>query len=98
MSSLNLLSLITDRLLLNASYLTLATYNVLFEILTEQMTPTINYLVHASISDVMRFENPAMLKVITNLITQSENNLELMKVSTFGRNCLTSFKPSLDSL
>uniref|UniRef100_A0A1I7VUH3 Putative neurobeachin homolog n=1 Tax=Loa loa TaxID=7209 RepID=A0A1I7VUH3_LOALO len=79
-SSLNLLSLITDRLLLNASHLTLATYNVLFEILTEQMTPTLNYLVHASISNVMRFENPAMLKVITNLITQSENNSELMKV------------------
>ncbi|CAG9537569.1 unnamed protein product [Cercopithifilaria johnstoni] len=79
-SSLNLLSLVTDRLLLNTSHLTLATYNVLFEILTEQMTPTINYLVHVSISDVMRFENPAMLKVITNLIAQSENNLELMKV------------------
>ncbi|VIO92462.1 Uncharacterized protein BM_BM11947 [Brugia malayi] len=79
-SSLNLLSLVTDRLLLNATHLTLATYNVLFEILTEQMTPTINYLAHASISDVMRFENPMMLKVITNLITQSENNLELMKV------------------
>ncbi|KAL4003867.1 hypothetical protein ACH3XW_9380 [Acanthocheilonema viteae] len=79
-SNLNLLSLITDRLLLNASHLTLATYNVLFEILTEQMTPTINYLIHVSISDVMRFENPAMLKVIANLITQSENNLELMKV------------------
>ncbi|OZC06943.1 hypothetical protein X798_06040 [Onchocerca flexuosa] len=79
-NSLNLLSLITDRLLLNSSHLTLATYNALFEILTEQMTPTINYMTHASITDVMRFENPAMLKVITNLITQSENNLELMKV------------------
>ncbi|KAM3722837.1 putative neurobeachin [Dirofilaria immitis] len=79
-NNLNLLSLITDRLLLNSTHLTLATYNVLFEILTEQMTPTINYLIHASINDAMRFENPAMLKVITNLITQSENNLELMKV------------------
>uniref|UniRef100_A0A915Q760 BEACH-type PH domain-containing protein n=1 Tax=Setaria digitata TaxID=48799 RepID=A0A915Q760_9BILA len=78
--NLNLLSLFTDRLLLNASHLTLATYNVLFEILTEQMTPTINYVVHTSVSDTMRFENPSMLKVISNLITQSENNLELMKV------------------
>ncbi|VDK77256.1 unnamed protein product, partial [Litomosoides sigmodontis] len=79
-SSLNLLSLITERLLLHASYLSLATYNVLFEILTEQMTPTINYSVHESISDAMRFENPAVLKVITNLIAQSKSNSELMKV------------------
>lgn len=63
--------------------------------LTEQITPTINYLVHVPISDVMRFENPAMLKVITNLITQSENNLELIKVSFFRRNCLILFELSL---
>lgn len=80
---------------MHASHLSLATYNVLFEILTEQMTPTINYLVHESISDVMRFENPAMLKVITNLIAQSKSNLELMKVSSFGKNCLTLFELNL---
>uniref|UniRef100_A0AAF5RXM1 BEACH-type PH domain-containing protein n=1 Tax=Wuchereria bancrofti TaxID=6293 RepID=A0AAF5RXM1_WUCBA len=97
-SSLNLLSLVTDRLLLNATHLTLATYNVLFEILTEQMTPTINYLAHASISDVMRFENPTMLKVITNLITQSENNLELMKVKRiFLEDLLRMCKNSRDN-
>lgn len=64
----------------------------MFEILIEQMTPTINYSVHAPISDVMRFENPAMLKVITNLITQSENNLEVMKVSLFVWQCLVLFE------
>uniref|UniRef100_A0A0M3I9Y7 DUF4704 domain-containing protein n=1 Tax=Ascaris lumbricoides TaxID=6252 RepID=A0A0M3I9Y7_ASCLU len=76
----NLLTLLTDRLLLNASYLSLATYNVLFEILIEQMSPLISYTVHAPISDAMRFENPTMLKVIANLITQSENRPELIKV------------------
>ncbi|VDN02614.1 unnamed protein product [Thelazia callipaeda] len=76
--NLNLLSLFTDRLLLNASHLTLATYNVLFEILTEQMTPTISYLVHAPVSESSRFENPSMLKVIANLITQGETCSELM--------------------
>lgn len=43
----------------------------------------------------MRFENPAMLKVITNLIAQSKSNLELMKVSSFGKNCLTLFELNL---
>lgn len=45
------------------------------------MTPTINYLVHAPVNDAMRFENPTMLKVIANLIAQSEKCLELMKAS-----------------
>lgn len=81
----NLLTLLTDRLLLNASYLSLATYNVLFEILIEQMSPLISYTVHAPISDAMRFENPTMLKVIANLITQSENRPELIKVHSYHR-------------
>ncbi len=53
----NLFTLLTDRLLLHASYLSLATYNVLFELLTEQMTPNISYTKHADPNNDIRFEN-----------------------------------------
>lgn len=76
----NLLTLLSDRLLLNANYLSLATYNVLFEILIEEMTPLISYTVHKQPTETARFENPTMLKVIANLITQSEEHPELLKV------------------
>ncbi|VDK72382.1 unnamed protein product, partial [Anisakis simplex] len=78
--NLNLFTLLTDRLLLNASYLSLATYNALFEILVEQMTPLISYTSHVPITDALSFENPTLLKVIANLITQSEERPELIKV------------------
>lgn len=79
----NLLTLFTDRLLLHASCLSLATYNVLFEILIEHMTPSISYVLHSPIMDSARFENPVILKVIANLITQSELGPELIKVCGF---------------
>uniref|UniRef100_A0A914C7G9 Neurobeachin n=1 Tax=Acrobeloides nanus TaxID=290746 RepID=A0A914C7G9_9BILA len=80
-NNLNLLSLLADRLLMNNRYLSLATYNALFEILTEYMTPEIQFIQHEDLpADTVRFENPTLLKVIANLITQSENTEELMKV------------------
>jgi neurobeachin len=80
-NNLNLLSLLADRLLMNNRYLSLATYNALFEILTEYMTPEIQFIQHEDLPvDTVRFENPTLLKVIANLITQSENTEELMKV------------------
>lgn len=80
MGNLNVLTLLTDRLLLHASYLSLATYNVLFEMLIEQMTPLICYTPHEKLTGEERFENPILLKVIANLISQSEKRPELLKV------------------
>ncbi|VDO19901.1 unnamed protein product [Heligmosomoides polygyrus] len=76
----HLYTLITERLLIHADYLTLPTYIVLFEILTEQMTPELAYAKKEAASPEWRFENPMMLKVIANLITQSTESNELMRV------------------
>ncbi|KAE9554648.1 hypothetical protein FO519_002135 [Halicephalobus sp. NKZ332] len=77
----NLLSLLSDRLLSNAKSITLATYNVLFEILVEQMTPDILFVKHEDPPlDVTRFENSTLLKVIANLLTQSEHSSDLLRV------------------
>ncbi|EYC03946.1 hypothetical protein Y032_0090g2330 [Ancylostoma ceylanicum] len=79
-SARHLYTLITERLLIHADYLTLPTYIVLFEILTEQMTPEFAYSKSEAASPDWRFENPMMLKVIANLITQSAESNELMRV------------------
>uniref|UniRef100_A0A158P712 Putative neurobeachin homolog n=1 Tax=Angiostrongylus cantonensis TaxID=6313 RepID=A0A158P712_ANGCA len=76
----HLYTLITERLLIHTEYLTLPTYIVLFEILTEQMTPDFVYTKKEAASSEWRFENPMMLKVIANLITQSMESNELMRV------------------
>ncbi|KAJ1348562.1 hypothetical protein KIN20_003893 [Parelaphostrongylus tenuis] len=76
----HLYTLITERLLLHTEYLTLPTYIVLFEILTEQMTPEFVYTKKEAASSEWRFENPMMLKVIANLITQSVESNELTRV------------------
>ena len=80
MEKWNLFSLLTDRLLLNASHLSLPTYNVLYEILTEAVTPDVEYTPHAEPDDSIRFENPGILKVIGNLIAQSKDCEELREV------------------
>lgn len=83
-NELNLLHLLSDRLLANSTSLTMATYNTLFEILIEQMSPDISFNKHEDYKvESVRFENSPLLKVIANLITQSENepsgNLMIVK-------------------
>lgn len=80
-NELNLLHLLSDRLLANCTGLTMATYNTLFEILIEQMSPEITFNKHEDYKiESVRFENSALLKVIANLITQSEPSDNLMAV------------------
>ena len=64
MGKQNLYTLLTERLLLNARYLTMATYNTLFEILTEKMVLPVVYG-RREVSDIASstFENPLILKV-----------------------------------
>uniref|UniRef100_A0A1I8AI95 Putative neurobeachin homolog n=1 Tax=Steinernema glaseri TaxID=37863 RepID=A0A1I8AI95_9BILA len=82
-SQLNLLSLLTDRLLTNATHLSQATYNVLFEMLIERMTPDVSFNVPEFPSiEGFRFENPVLLKVIANLISQSQPHPEVLQVRT----------------
>lgn len=61
-NNLNLLHLLSDKLLLNSRFLTLATYNVLFEILIEQVSPDILFVKHEDPPvEGTSFENPSML-------------------------------------
>ncbi len=92
----NLFTLLTERLLLNASHVSMATYNTLFELLIEHIgtipnpksiksfpssEKTIVYTRRPVPSNTeWRFENATMLKVLANLITQSEQCDELVEV------------------
>ncbi|CAJ0580841.1 unnamed protein product, partial [Mesorhabditis spiculigera] len=78
--ALNLFSLISDRLLLHAEYLTISTYNVLYEILIEQMNPGHSYAIHNPPTPETKFENPQMLKVIASLIQTSKECSETIAV------------------
>ncbi|XP_037087488.1 LOW QUALITY PROTEIN: neurobeachin-like, partial [Pollicipes pollicipes] len=76
----NLYTLLVEKILLNEESLTLATYNVLYEILTEQMTQGILYVRHAEPEVSHRLENPMILKVVASLIRQSKTSDGLMEV------------------
>lgn len=57
MDTHNLFTLLTERLLLHAASLSMATYNSLFELLTESLTPEILYKKHEEPDPQMKFEN-----------------------------------------
>jgi hypothetical protein len=67
--------------MLNTRTISLATYNALYEILVEQICPEILFVKHEeSPLDSSRFENPQLLKVIAQLISQGEETPELNRV------------------
>lgn len=76
----NLYMLLTERLLLHSDHLTLSTYNVLYEILTEHVSSQILYTKHAEPESHYRLENPMILKIVATLIRQSKPSEELMEV------------------
>ncbi|CAD5217413.1 unnamed protein product [Bursaphelenchus okinawaensis] len=80
-NQLNLLHLLSQRLLNNTKSLSAKTYNVLFEILVERVTCDVNFAKREEYQyETLRFENSALLKVIANLLEQSEQTPELMEV------------------
>uniref|UniRef100_A0A183CMQ5 BEACH-type PH domain-containing protein n=1 Tax=Globodera pallida TaxID=36090 RepID=A0A183CMQ5_GLOPA len=77
----NLFHLLTEKLLLNCRSLTIATYNALFEILVEQICPEILFVKHEDPPlESTRFENHQLLKVTAQLLCQSEECAELIRV------------------
>uniref|UniRef100_A0A0N4Z1M8 BEACH-type PH domain-containing protein n=1 Tax=Parastrongyloides trichosuri TaxID=131310 RepID=A0A0N4Z1M8_PARTI len=78
----NLLSLISDKLLENSKFLSYPCYNVLYEILIEEISHDLKSQNNSkrNSSCEINFENPQMLKVIATLITQSEICKESMEV------------------
>ncbi|KAL1489961.1 hypothetical protein ABEB36_013884 [Hypothenemus hampei] len=80
MTPYNLYTLLTDRLLLNEESLTLPTYNVLYEIMTEHISQQILYTRHPEPESHFRLENPMILKVVATLIRQSKQTEQLLEV------------------
>lgn len=61
MSPHNLYTLLAERLLLNEETMTLPTYNVLYEIMTEHISQQILYTRHSEPESHFRLENPSKL-------------------------------------
>ncbi|XP_058789390.1 neurobeachin isoform X7 [Phymastichus coffea] len=80
MSPHNLYTLLAERLLLNEETLTLPTYNVLYEIMTEHISQQILYTRHPEPESHYRLENPMILKVVATLIRQSKQTEQLLEV------------------
>ncbi|XP_018307724.1 neurobeachin isoform X1 [Mycetomoellerius zeteki] len=80
MSPHNLYTLLAERLLLNEETLSLPTYNVLYEIMTEHISQQILYARHPEPESHYRLENPMILKVVATLIRQSKQTEQLLEV------------------
>lgn len=80
MSPHNLYTLLAERLLLNEETLTLPTYNVLYEIMTEHISQQILYTRHPEPESHFRLENPMILKVVATLVRQSKQGEQLLEV------------------
>uniref|UniRef100_A0A8C5FE50 LPS responsive beige-like anchor protein n=1 Tax=Gadus morhua TaxID=8049 RepID=A0A8C5FE50_GADMO len=75
-----LFSLLSERLMLNCSQVTMTTYNALFEILTEQICTQVIHKQHPDPDSSVKILNPQILKVIAGLLKNSPNSPETMEV------------------
>ncbi|XP_055684442.1 neurobeachin isoform X17 [Lutzomyia longipalpis] len=80
MSPHNLYTLLAERLLMFEESLSLPTYNVLYEIMTEHISQQILYSRHPEPESHFRLENPMILKVVATLIRQSKQTEQLLEV------------------
>ncbi|GMR43276.1 hypothetical protein PMAYCL1PPCAC_13471, partial [Pristionchus mayeri] len=94
----NALALLSDKLSLHTPHLAMPIYSVLFEILTEKMTPQQMYTDHMPPPRDSRFENPSLLKVISQLLTASDESPDAMNVrKTFLIDLITMCKDSREN-
>ena len=68
----NLYTLLIEKLLQKEETLSLATYNVLYEILTENVGQPVLFEKHPEPEPHYRLENPMILKVVASLVRQSK--------------------------
>ncbi|KAG1688833.1 Neurobeachin [Nymphon striatum] len=76
----NLYTLLADRLLLHTNQISIAVYNVLFEIMTEHVGNQILYVKHPEPESHYRIENPMILKVMATLVRQSQQTEKVIDV------------------
>ncbi|XP_068798363.1 lipopolysaccharide-responsive and beige-like anchor protein isoform X7 [Struthio camelus] len=75
-----LFSLLAERLMLQTSLITMTTYNVLFEILTEQICTQVIHKQHPDPDSTVKIQNPQVLKVIAILLRNSPQCPEALEV------------------
>ncbi|XP_060102640.1 lipopolysaccharide-responsive and beige-like anchor protein [Heteronotia binoei] len=75
-----LFSLLAERLMLQTNLITMTTYNVLFEILIEQICTQVIHKQHPDPDSTVKIQNPQILKVIATLLRNSPQCLETMEV------------------
>ncbi|KAK9540554.1 hypothetical protein VZT92_002998 [Zoarces viviparus] len=75
-----LFSLLTERLMLHSGQFTMTTYNVLFEILTEQICTQVIHKQHPDPDSTVKILNPQILKIIAALLKTSPPSPESMEV------------------
>ncbi|XP_010121203.1 PREDICTED: lipopolysaccharide-responsive and beige-like anchor protein, partial [Chlamydotis macqueenii] len=75
-----LFSLLAERLMLQTSLITMTTYNVLFEILTEQICTQVIHKQHPDPDSTVKIQNPQILKVIAILLRNSPPCPETLEV------------------
>uniref|UniRef100_A0A5F8H0X4 Lipopolysaccharide-responsive and beige-like anchor protein n=1 Tax=Monodelphis domestica TaxID=13616 RepID=A0A5F8H0X4_MONDO len=75
-----LFSLLAERLMLQTSFITMTTYNVLFEILIEQICTQVIHKQHPDPDSSVKIQNPQVLKVIATLLRNSPQCPESMEV------------------
>ncbi|XP_066429755.1 lipopolysaccharide-responsive and beige-like anchor protein isoform X2 [Eleutherodactylus coqui] len=75
-----LFSLLAERLMLEAKTITVTTYNVLFEILIEQINTQVVHKQHPDPDSSVKIQNPLVLKVIATLLRNSPPTQEVMEV------------------
>uniref|UniRef100_A0A8C1JRN3 Neurobeachin n=1 Tax=Cyprinus carpio TaxID=7962 RepID=A0A8C1JRN3_CYPCA len=75
-----LFSLLTERLMLHSNQFTVTTYNVLFEILTEQICTLVIHKQHPDPDSTVKIQNPQILKVIAALLKNAPPGTETMEV------------------
>ncbi|XP_069600154.1 lipopolysaccharide-responsive and beige-like anchor protein [Ranitomeya imitator] len=75
-----LFSLLAERLLLEAKTISVTTYNVLFEILIEQISTQVIHKQHPDPDSSVKIQNPLILKVIATLLRNSPPSQEVMEV------------------
>ncbi|XP_012515470.1 PREDICTED: lipopolysaccharide-responsive and beige-like anchor protein [Propithecus coquereli] len=75
-----LFSLLAERLMLQTNLITMTTYNVLFEILIEQIGTQVVHKQHPDPDSSVKIQNPQILKVIATLLRNSPQCPESMEV------------------
>uniref|UniRef100_A0A336M010 CSON009290 protein n=1 Tax=Culicoides sonorensis TaxID=179676 RepID=A0A336M010_CULSO len=80
MSPNNLYTLLAEKLLMHEETISLSTYNVIYEIMTEHLSLQIMHSKHQEPEAHLRLENPMMLKVAATLIRHSKPSNQLLEV------------------